>query len=148
MPHVPKVEGEKVVLQMTSMIDVVFQLLIFFMLTFKVLTPESQFSIEIPTKAGRPVDDMVMIPDLRVTLAADDKGEWTAAQIGVRPFGPNVLELAYEIADATGGGKMPVEIAADPKIKYQFVMQLINACAGLNVTNIKFAPPRAAPSGP
>ena len=53
MAHVPKAEGEKVTLQMTSMIDVVFQLLIFFMLTFKVLTPESQFSIEIPRKVAR-----------------------------------------------------------------------------------------------
>ena len=148
MAHVPQAEGERVTLQMTSMIDVVFQLLIFFMLTFKVLTPESQFSIEIPTKVGRPSENDPMIPDLRVTMAADDKGDWTGARIGRRPFGPNIIELAYEIADASASGKMPVEIDADPKIKYQHVMELINACAGLGVRNIKFAPPRSKAPAP
>ena len=148
MAHVPKAQNEKATLQMTSMIDVVFQLLIFFMLTFKVLAPESQFSIEIPTKAGTPAEDQPMIPDLRVSLDANDAGEWTRARIGTRVLAPDLVELAWEIAGASADGQMPVEIDADPRIKYQHVMALINQCAGLNVRNIKFAPPRKKKAGP
>jgi len=148
MAHVPKAEGEKCTLQMTSMIDVVFQLLIFFMLTFKVLAPESQFSIEIPTKTGAPSVDQPMIPDLRVSLDADESGEWTGARIGTRALPADLVELAWEIAGASSDGQMPVEIDADPKIQYQYVMGLINQCAALNVRNIKFAPPRKKKAGP
>ncbi|MCP4175481.1 MAG: biopolymer transporter ExbD, partial [Fuerstiella sp.] len=37
--------GEKIEVQMAPMIDVVFQLLIFFMLTLKIIEPEGNFDI-------------------------------------------------------------------------------------------------------
>ena len=41
-------DGEKIETQMAPMIDVVFQLLIFFMLTLKIIEPEGDFSISMP----------------------------------------------------------------------------------------------------
>ena len=43
-----KGEAEKIETQMAPMIDVVFQLLIFFMLTLKILAPEGDFNINMP----------------------------------------------------------------------------------------------------
>ena len=40
--------GEKIELQMTPMIDIVFQLLVFFIMTFKIVSMEGDFNIRMP----------------------------------------------------------------------------------------------------
>ena len=63
--------GGKVEVQMASMIDVVFQLLIFFMLTLKILAPEGDFNINMPLGAiGTPDPTQTPPMDLKVSLAA------------------------------------------------------------------------------
>ncbi len=42
---------EKIELQMTPMIDIVFQLLIFFIMTFKIVEVEGDFNIKMPASA-------------------------------------------------------------------------------------------------
>ena len=39
---------DKIELQMTPMIDIVFQLLVFFIMTFKIVTQEGDFNIKMP----------------------------------------------------------------------------------------------------
>jgi len=67
---------EKVELQMTPMIDIVFQLLIFFIMTFKIVTPEGDFGVTMPRFAPSvgevPDDPPLHIP---VTLKAHPNGE-------------------------------------------------------------------------
>ena len=43
---------DKIELQMTPMIDIVFQLNIFFLFTFKIILPEGDFSIRMPSAAA------------------------------------------------------------------------------------------------
>ena len=43
---------EHIVLQMTPMIDIVFQLLIFFVFTFKIVLPEGDFNIRMPSASA------------------------------------------------------------------------------------------------
>ena len=42
---------EKIELQMVPMIDIVFQMLIFFVMTFKIAVPEGDFNITMPINA-------------------------------------------------------------------------------------------------
>jgi len=68
-------EPEEVKLNMTAMIDIVFQLLVFFVMTFKVVAMEGDFNIKMPLAAadGQSIDDV--LPDLiQVSLEADDTG--------------------------------------------------------------------------
>ena len=44
-------KGEKIELQMTPMIDIVFQLLVFFIMTFKIVAMEGDFNIRMPAAA-------------------------------------------------------------------------------------------------
>ena len=44
-------EQEKIEIQMTPMIDIVFQLLVFFIMTFKVVSMEGDFNIKMPLAA-------------------------------------------------------------------------------------------------
>ncbi len=63
--------GGKVELMMTPMIDVVFQLLTFFIMTFKITAPEGDFFIKMPQaapSAGVPSD--VQLPPIKVRMTA------------------------------------------------------------------------------
>ncbi|MEK6237543.1 MAG: biopolymer transporter ExbD, partial [Planctomycetales bacterium] len=54
-------DSEKVELQMTPMIDIVFQLLVFFVMTFKIVSQEGDFDIKMPLAApseGTPDEDL------------------------------------------------------------------------------------------
>jgi len=61
---------EKINVPMAPMIDVVFQLLIFFMLTLKIVAPEGDFDINMPMGAGAPSDELPPL-DLKVRLLAN-----------------------------------------------------------------------------
>ena len=63
---------DKFELQMTPMIDVVFLLLIFFMLTFKITIPEGNFNINMPLTATTDgLTDQNFRPEIKVRLIAD-----------------------------------------------------------------------------
>jgi biopolymer transport protein ExbD len=67
--------GEDVELQMTPMIDIVFQLLIFFIMTFKIMAPEGDFNIKMPlagpSEGPPPIDQL---PPIIVRMTAQHAG--------------------------------------------------------------------------
>lgn len=80
-------ENEKIEAQMAPMIDVVFQLLIFFMLTLKIIEPEGDFSINMPQ--GRPqqvTSDERRIDPKTVTMRARDDGTLKSLMLNNAPF--------------------------------------------------------------
>ena len=61
---------DTVELNMTSMIDIVFQLLVFFIMTFKIVAQEGDFNVRMPTAAsGGPPSEEFNEP-LKITLNA------------------------------------------------------------------------------
>jgi biopolymer transport protein ExbD len=161
--HIPA----KVELQMAPMIDVVFLLLIFFMLTLKVIAPEGDFNLKMPLIAPGPAANELTLPNVKVRLIADEKGALQQIRLGQRSL-PGVGALSQEILALLGGQpggplseELEVEIDADFRLHYEYVMQAISACTGQVVEDppgsgqtkivrliekIKFAPPRE-PSG-
>src|SRR5262245_24604779 len=78
---------EKVELQMTPMIDIVFQLNIFFLLTFKIVLPEGDFNIQMPSAAAaRAAEPSETLP-LRLQLKAGPDGELANILLSGRSFG-------------------------------------------------------------
>ena len=51
--HTTSSGSERIVLQMTPMIDVVFQLLVFFIFTFRIVAQEGDFHVKMPAAAPR-----------------------------------------------------------------------------------------------
>jgi biopolymer transport protein ExbD len=140
MPYVRRDPNAKVESQLTSMIDVVFQLLIFFILTFQVVAPEGQFGIKMPQSAkAQASTPVVSIPPLSVRLECDETGELARIVLGSRSLGTDMAALEFELAEAAGIG-IEVEIDAAPKLKYDYLIKAINICARLKITSIKFAP--------
>jgi biopolymer transport protein ExbD len=146
-------------LDMTPMIDVVFQLMIFFMLTLKIVTSEGNFDINMPLGAAPTVDDPRQQPDIKVRLVATPEGTLGSLKLGQRTLGTNeraFAQLNSEILKIIGRPGNPltkdveVEIDADYNLNYAYVIQAISSCTGTMrngnliryVEKIKFASPR------
>ncbi len=153
--------GDRIELKMTAMIDIVFLLLIFFVMTFTIVAPEGDFNVHMPLAMGRPATNSVEspLPPIRIRLLATDSGNLAGIRMGERDIGRNFKALGMEIRQIVGGGAGPsraddveVEIDADYALHYEYVMDAITTVSGyvgpdnrvIKVCEkIKFSPPRA-----
>jgi len=129
---------EHIVLQMTPMIDIVFQLLVFFVFTFKIVLPEGDFNIRMPSASASESSEPSETPLLKVRLRATPNRELASLQLGdlVLDGGAPFFELQSQIRslvdDAAGPGsnEHEVEIEADYDLKYRYVINAITAITG------------------
>lgn len=154
---------EKVELMMTPMIDIVFQLLVFFIMTFKIVAPEGDFNIKMPVAApseGMPDDTL---PPIKVRLAATADGKLANIMLGQRPLG-SFNDLRAQVREIVGDDRGPgsiaenteVELDCDFGLHFEYVIDAITAVSGYvaddgqnivkMVEKIKFAPPRGGPA--
>ena len=150
-------EAEKSGLNMTSMIDVVFLLLIFFVMTFKIVELEGDFSVRMPLAGS---DSMTMDPTdlpLKLRLQADENGKLTTMSLNEINLGTdfdqlraNVVELIGTTAPVEGEDGPEIEIDTDYNLRYEYVIRSITAVSGYKqgkevvklIEKIKFAKPR------
>jgi biopolymer transport protein ExbD len=153
-------QDEKIELQMTPMIDIVFQLLVFFILTFKIVIPEGDFNIRMPANAPqqRPPDEPDL-PPTRVLLKADANGNLVSITIGNLPVGTDMRRLRQHaveaLASASGPQKNKVEyeLDCDYQLKYEHTMLAVTMISGRRqgdqmiplIQNIKFSSPKPPP---
>ncbi len=148
-------------LNMTSMIDVVFLLLIFFVLTFKIVAQEGDFNIRMPLadNAAGPPPDPTDLP-FKLRLRADNNGQLADIILNDNlPFGTDWEKLRAKMVELVGGaapkvsgaGEGPeIEIDLDYNLRYEHVIEAITATTGQKrgndvvrlIERIKFAPPR------
>jgi biopolymer transport protein ExbD len=165
--------NDKIELQMTPMIDIVFQLLVFFIMTFKIVSQEGDFNIKMPLAApaaGQP--DELQVETMRVRLESDGAGNLSRLSLNDRVLtflkGPNgqiqMKQLQDEIVALIGTDRGPgsiqenaeVELDCDFGLNYVHVIEAITAVSGYVgdddvviklIEKIKFAPPRAISGG-
>jgi biopolymer transport protein ExbD len=148
---------EKIELMMTPMIDIVFQLLIFFMFNLRIVAPEGDFNIKMPLgAAAEQVTQEIPLPVINVRLTAGPEGQLAGIKMGDRPLRgfnelhDHILAIVGEGGPSADAGQTEVELDCDYGLKYQFVVEAITAISGRVVGNdilplvekIKFAPPR------
>ncbi len=149
---------EKIELQMTPMIDIVFQLLVFFIMSFKIVAQEGDFNIKMPLAAVREglPDDSDLLP-LRVTLRAGEDGRLAGIQLNDNRFS-SFAELHNYLIGIVGGDdpsvreSAEVELDCDYNLHYEHVIEAITAVSGYVdsatgqvvrlVEKIKFSPPK------
>ena len=152
-------------MDMTPMIDMVFQLLIFFMLTFKILAQEGDFGIAMPlagAAAGLP--DPTLVPPIVVRLRADSNGQLTGISVNDKGFGTNYESLHNYlhvlVGDERGPGTIQdsaeVELNCDYGLHYRYVVDALTAVTGYVgddgnviklIDKIKFTPPQSPAGG-
>ena len=149
--------NEKVEMQLTSMIDIIFLLLIFFVMTFKIAAQEGDFNIRMPIGGGSGSTDTTNLP-IKLRLRSNTDGELVDIVVDdTRSFGSDFGKLRAFILQQTGGSAPPnpedgpeVEIDLDYNLRYAHVISAISAITGQRqgdkierlVERIKFAPPR------
>jgi len=121
-------------LEMTATIDIVFLLLIFFILTFRIVSPEGEFQIAMPQRpdsgpTGLPPD----IPPVPVRLSADADGQLAGIMLGERPM-QSFEQLRAEIrglVDSLPAGFGPeVDLICDEQLNFEHAMDAITAVSG------------------
>jgi len=151
---------DKIELQMTPMIDIVFQMLVFFIMTFKIVAMEGDFNIKMPVgfREGPPPEQQ--LPPMRLRMRADGQGELASMSMAENKFsgGDRFSKLQSHIIRFIGTDTGPgsrqataeIELDCDPHLRYEYVIEAITAVSGYVenkrvvklVEKIKFAPPR------
>ena len=151
---------DKVEMQMTPMIDIVFLLNIFFLFTFKIVLPEGDFNIRMPSAAAaRSLQQSETLP-MTLAIKAGPNGELADLRLAGRSYGNGrdaFAQLHQQIRAAvndTGGpgtaSELEVEIDADYDLNYEYVMRAITAITGYIengqphklIERVKFTPPK------
>jgi biopolymer transport protein ExbD len=140
------IEGVK--LNMTPMIDVVFQLLIFFCLTFKVIAPEGDFNVRMPKLAPGDVAEPTLLPPFLVKLTADERGQLKQIVMPSRTLNVDAADAAsvraayavlrQEVIGYVGKETGPqslrekgeAEIETDENLHYRYVIDAVTHMSG------------------
>ena len=140
-------ENEDIKLNMTSMIDIVFQLLVFFILTFKVVVQEGDYNVRMPLNAISDEENFEDSPDLiRVLLLAGDSGGISTIEVDdeveVKTIvGDTVESLFSQLndyvdakvsagSDPESGSDTQVEFDIDFNLRYADTVSAIEAVSG------------------
>ena len=150
-------EGVKAKLSMTSMIDIVFLLLVFFVMTFKIVELEGDFSVRMPLAGSENVSiDPTDLP-LKLRLRADNVGRLSSMSLNEIDLGTdfdqlraNVVSLIGSTSPIEGEDGPEIEIDTDYNLRYEYVIRSITAVSGYKdgneivklIEKIKFAKPR------
>ncbi len=124
---------------MTPMIDVVFLLIIFFLVSSHLARQETQVAIDLPeaTTSNRPEEEDVR--RLIVNVLSE-----TEIRVGSQPIETARLEtlLNYESQKSLGAGNaraLEVRIRTNRTVPYHAVEPILLACARSGIWNVKFA---------
>lgn len=124
-------------LQMTSMIDIVFLLLVFFVMTFKIVVPEGDFQIHMADNGNGPSDLEAPPEVIRVRLHAAADGSLAGIEAEQQSLG-SFADLRRLVLNMTSSRAGPgahtlapeIEFAADPGLDYRHLMAALTAVKG------------------
>jgi len=156
--HIPRAQlrdKRETNLAMTAMIDIVFLLLIFFIMTFRIVPPEGDFSINMPPQ-GPGIEGQT--PLVRIRLLADADGQLAGIRMGTRTV-RDLDELRGHMREIFGDGPAAedaeVEFDCDYNLDFIHTVDALTAVSGYVddgrivkiLEKIRFARPRGIPSG-
>jgi len=143
----------------TPMIDIVFLLLVFFIMTFRIVAPEGDFNLSKTARAAAgqtPVDEF-QLPVITVRLTADRRGRLTGIRMNGRELA-DFDELRAHVQgfmrDAGSGVRSDqgptVEFDCDYALDYEHVVDAVAAVSGYvdrgrvvqTAGKVRFAPAR------
>lgn len=126
-PDRPLLEKPKI--NMTPMIDVVFLLLVFFVVTFKIIIPEGDFNIRMSAMGDEqavPVDT----DSVQIRLIADANGRLSAIQLNGEEIDNFDLLRQRVLAISLATPDLEVVLFPDEHLRYEYFIQAITAVNG------------------
>lgn len=119
---------------MTPMIDVVFQLIIFFLLSSHLAKQEKQLPLPLPTAASGAAPVADDRPRLTVNVLADG-----TLLVANRPIQPADLSGLLRERRALHGDELEVRIRGDRGVLYSRVEPVLLACVQAGIWNVAYA---------
>jgi biopolymer transport protein ExbD len=141
----------------TPMLDMAFQLLAFFVLTFQAPTAESRLDLYLPTTPaalpgsaqGRATDapgrrfDLDLENDLVIRARADDLGDLKSLVLNETPV-PDIAALSDRLgryAKVLGTRPLRVRLLADDRLRYEEAARIVAASTTAGVASIRLGDP-------
>ena len=129
--------GQELELNLTPLIDVVFLLLIFFMVS-TTFNKQSEISIELPEASGKPLKTDKFVIEIEI----DSQGRYFVNQQRVKDNKVATLKRAIRLTQ--GKEKKPqLIISSDRNTPYQSVITAMDAARQLGLVNLTFATKQA-----
>lgn len=155
---------EEVQFPVTPMLDMAFQLLAFFILTFQSPTSETRIDLYLPTtpvalpgssqgqaRTSPPRrTDIDLENDLKIRIKADDLGDLRSIRLGETPL-PDLDALGDRLRrykSILEGRPLRVRITADDRLRYEEAARVIGTCNASGVDSIRLGNPDAAEVSP
>jgi biopolymer transport protein ExbD len=124
------------VIQLAPMIDIVFLLLIFFLVTWQFSRSEQDSKVKVPTSTeGKETDRTYREIVINIRQGGD-------IVVNAKVLTPEQL-LAKLQAIAEIDANQPVRLRGDAQISYQSLMAIIDICQKAGIWNISFATRKA-----
>jgi len=155
---------DEVAFPVTPMLDMAFQLLAFFILTFKPPSAETHIDLDLPATpvalpaasrgSAQPTParnvDTDLENDLLVRAEADDLGDLKILKLGEAPVADLAtlgkrLRLYTQLLE---GKPLRVRLVADDSLRYEPAARIIATCSAAGVAAIRLTQPGATPSLP
>jgi biopolymer transport protein ExbD len=147
-------EENPVGINVTPLVDVIFCLCVFFMISFKFKQLEGKFDSWLPKGKGSVGNVQVegILDEVRVAMWWDEKAQHTVRQLGQRKITSDdeLSQLIKEGHDAwvkMNKPDTPVTIDAEARVPWNDVITVMNICKRNRIDNIEFAlgaPPPAS----
>ena len=129
-------------MNMTPMIDVVFLLIIFFLVSSHLQKQEAHAELDLPS--AETGNENIQTDNRTLTVNISSRQANFQIAFGARIVPPSKLvsQLRGELKRAKG--KLEVRIRGDRTIPYRVVEPILASCAELNIWNVQFAVIRPA----
>jgi len=123
---------------MTPMIDVVFLLIIFFLVSSHLARQEVQLELELPSASTGHVPREAA--EGRVTVNVRPDGQML---LGGEPVDAAELARRLDFERQRSSEKLEVRVRSDRRVAYRYVEPVLLACARAGIWNVTFAVVRA-----
>ncbi len=132
---------EPLSVNLTPLIDVVFLLLIFFMVS-TTFTRETQLSVDLPEATGLQREEVAE----QIEILIDESGEYRVNGESLVDARMRTLQAAmYEIS--RGDTTMPLVISADAQAAHEYVVRAMDAAGQMGFTRLSIASIQPADGG-
>jgi len=119
---------------MTPMIDVVFQLIIFFLVSCHLAKQEAQLPLPLPLATSGDKEGNETNPRVTINVLADGQLSLAGKHLAAEELSSR---LRTKLAES--GADLEVRIRSDRNVAYQHVEPILLACAQTGIWNVAFA---------
>lgn len=118
----------------TPLIDVVFLLIIFFLVSSHLAQQETQIELALPTANSSHAEQEHPTPRVTINVLADGQ-----LLLGSKQMLPDEISRRLQVERQKTSGDLEVRIRADRTTAYRHIRPLLLTCAEANIWNVTFA---------